>query len=127
VRRRLPVRPRPAPGEVDAAGGDEDAVTSILDRLDDRPLLTIRKSTDAERKEKWSPLLRGRLRIPIPKYVVVTVEHQGKHMHICSVFGLPYGGNTRAEALFWAERFASKNDYRLIRPDGWGKVEAKLP
>jgi hypothetical protein len=104
-------------------------VSSILDRhlSDDRPQLTIRKATAEERDEKFPPLLRGRRRIRIPKYVVVTTEHADKHMHICSVFGLPYGGDTRAEALFWAERFASKNDYQMIRPKGWGKVEAKLP
>lgn len=91
------------------------------------PKLTIRKSTDKERAEKWPPLFADRRRIRIPKYVVVSVEHQDKHLYICSVFGLPQGGDTRAEAIFWAERFASKNDYRYVAPEGWADIEGVLP
>lgn len=90
------------------------------------PGLTIRKSTDAERAEKFPPIVRGRKRIRVPKYVVVAAKHADKHMHICSVFGLPQGGNTRAEAVFWAERFASKNGYEYVPPDGWENIEGKL-
>lgn len=93
---------------------------------DPMPQLTIRKSTDAERKEKFPPLFRGRRRIRVPKYVVVAVARHDRHMHICSVFGLPQGGDTRAEAVFWAERFASKNDYVYVPPKGWENIEGVL-
>lgn len=95
--------------------------------VDDRPRLTIRKSTAAERAEKCPPLVAGAARIRIPKYVVVAERHLDKHMYICTVFGIPQGGDTRAEALFWGERFASKNDYKFIRPLGWEKVVGALP
>lgn len=88
--------------------------------------LTIRESTEAERKEKWPPLIRGNPPIEIPKYVVTTVENKDKHMFICSVFGLPQGASTRTEAVFWAERFASKNGYDYVPPKGWEKIEGKL-
>lgn len=93
------------------------------------PEITIRESTLAERTERFPPLLGAappRQRIPIPKWVVVTVEYVDRHMHICSTFGLPQGGDTREEAVFWAERFASKNGYRFVRPDGWDDVEGRL-
>ena len=86
------------------------------------PEITIRRSTNAERAEKFPPLVRGRRRIRVQKYVVV-----GPSDYICSVFGLPQGGDTRAEAVFWAERFASKNGYVFLRPEGWEKVEGALP
>jgi len=85
------------------------------------PEITVRRSTDAERAEKFPPLVRGRRHIRVPKYVVV-----GPGNHICSVFGLPQGGDTRSEAVFWAERFASKNDYSFVRPSGWEGVTAAL-
>ena len=43
------------------------------------------------------------------------------------VFGIEQGGPTREEALFWAERWASKQDFKLVLPDGWENVEPKLP
>ena len=61
----------------------------------DMPQLTIRRSTAGERKEKFPPIVRGQRRIRVPKHVVVAVAHQDKHMFICSVFGLPQGGDTR--------------------------------
>ncbi len=88
---------------------------------DDRPVVTIRKATDDERHKKWPPLIAGRPRIRIPKYVVVGDNG------IWSVFGLPQGGDTRAEAVFWAERLAGKNDLRFQCPAGWGNVEGRLP
>jgi len=97
---------------------------TILD--DDRPVLTIRKSTAEERAEKFPPLMLGRARQRIPKYVVVAQALIAEHMHICSVFGIPQGGDTRAEAVFWAERFASKNDYRYLAPKGWENVQGQL-
>lgn len=93
---------------------------------DERPELTIRKSTAAERREKCPPIVPGQRRIRIPKYVVVAVKNYDKHMFICTVFGLPQGGDTRTEAVFWAERFASKNDYRYVAPDGWENVKGEL-
>jgi hypothetical protein len=91
------------------------------------PAITIRESTEAERREEWPPPFGGTKTSKIPKYVVVAVMHQHKHMHICSVFGLPQGGDTREEAVFWAERFCSKNGYSFARPEGWGDVVGALP
>lgn len=44
-----------------------------------------------------------------------------------TVFGLLQGGDSREEAVFWAERLASKNDLRFERPEGWGDVVGALP
>ena len=86
------------------------------------PQLTIRKATEQERREKFPPLVAGRRRIRVPKYVVV-----GLRDTIVSVFGLPQGGDTRAEAVFWAERFASKNGYQYLPPSGWESIDGVLP
>lgn len=43
------------------------------------------------------------------------------------VFGSVQGGDTREEAVFWAERLASKNGLNFERPEGWGDVEGELP
>jgi hypothetical protein len=34
-------------------------------------------------------------------------------------FGVPYTADTREEAVFWAERWASKNGGEFERPPGW--------
>lgn len=85
--------------------------------------LTIRRSTDQERTEKFPPLVRGRKRIKVPKWVVVSLEHNT----IVSVFGLPQGGATKAETVFWAKRAASKNGFEYLPPSGWEKIEGELP
>jgi len=88
------------------------------------PGLTIRKSTTEERRAGFPQIVAGNLkRIRVPKYVVVSLAND----NIVSVFGLPQGGDTRAEAVFWAERCASKNGFDLELPDGWDKIEGKLP
>ena len=86
------------------------------------PEITVRRPTEAERAAKFPPIVRGHNRISLQKYVVV-----GPSDSICSVFGLPQGGKTRAEAVFWAERFASKNGYSFVRPSGWDEVVGELP
>lgn len=43
------------------------------------------------------------------------------------VFGLPQGGKTREEAVFWAERLASNNGLIFERPEGWSDVVGALP
>lgn len=83
----------------------------------------IRKATEAERRDKFPPIVAGGPRIRVPKYVVVNPETDS----VWTVFGLPQGGDTRAEAVFWAERLASKNDLRYEPPPGWENVEGKLP
>lgn len=59
-----------------------------------------------------------------PRYVVVDANDPTQYL---GAFGMVDGGDTRAEAVFWAERWASKNDGHFIRPDGWAKVEGALP
>lgn len=85
--------------------------------------MSIRKSTAVERRDKFPPIVHGRQRLRVQKYVVVNPATDS----IYTVFGLPQGGDTRAEAVFWAERLASKNDLRFERPIGWENVEGKLP
>lgn len=85
--------------------------------------VTIRKATADEKKKGWPPLLAGRRRQRVPKYLLVNPESDG----IYTVFGLPQGGETRAEAVFWAERLESKNDVRYVPPAGWENVVGKLP
>lgn len=85
--------------------------------------LTIRKATADERRAKFPPIVRDGPDIPVPKYVVVNAASDA----ICTVFGLPQGGDTRAEAIFWAERAASKNDFDYEPPAGWENVQGALP
>jgi hypothetical protein len=62
------------------------------------------------------------------RYVIADVnEPVGKDMKRFSVFGREEGGRTREEALFWAERLASKNGLGLVLPEGWDHVRPKLP
>jgi hypothetical protein len=44
-----------------------------------------------------------------------------------AVFGQVEGGETREEAVFWAERAASKNGFDFQRPEGWQNVVGRLP
>ena len=85
--------------------------------------ITIRESTKEERWDKWPPIIKGNPRIEMPKYVVCRVD---KPENIICVFGLPQGASTKAEAVFWAERAASKNGLTYIAPEGWENVKAKL-
>lgn len=87
----------------------------------DRPVVTIRKATDAERRDKFPPLVAGKRRLRVPKYVVVSAADL-----IYTVFGLPQGGDTRKEAVFWAERLASKNGLDYQPPSGWEGTEGSL-
>lgn len=87
-------------------------------------VVTIRASTAEERRDKFPPIVAGRRRIRAPKYLCVNAE---KPENVWSVFGLPQGGDTRAEAVFWAERLADKNDLHYEPPKGWENVIGKLP
>ena len=84
--------------------------------------VSIRLSTPDEREKKFPPLMAGRSPIRVPKYVVVNPAND----NIWTVFGLPQGGDTRAEAVFWAERLASKNGLDYEPPEGWERVQGKL-
>lgn len=89
----------------------------------DMPVVTIRLSTAEERREKFPPLVKGGRRQRIPKYLVVNPKTD----NFWTVFGMPQGGDTRSEAVFWAERLASKNDLDYQPPPGWENVEGALP
>lgn len=43
------------------------------------------------------------------------------------VFGIEQGGKTKEEALFWAERLASKNGFDLVLPKTFKDVIPSLP
>lgn len=86
--------------------------------------ITIRKSTPEERRAKWPAIVHGGPRIRIPTYLVVPLPHDDR---VTCVFGIPQGGDTRAEAVFWAERAASNNGFDFIPPAGWENVEGRLP
>lgn len=58
-----------------------------------------------------------------PKYVVYNPITDNYYY----VFGMIQGGETKGEAVFWAERLASKNGLTFKRPDGWEDVISKLP
>lgn len=86
--------------------------------------LTIREATPDERKPGglgtfWATDKPMRAQ----KYVVVDVETDD----YLGAFGMVDGGSTRSEAVFWAERWASKNDGHFLRPQGWENVEGALP
>lgn len=85
--------------------------------------VTIRKASPEQRRNGFAPLVAGRPRIRAQKYVVVNADGGG----VWTVFGLPQGGDTRAEAVFWAERLASKNGFDYLPPPGWENVVGKLP
>ncbi len=57
------------------------------------------------------------------RYVVVDAETD----EYLGGFGLITGGETREEAVFWAERWASKNGGHFLRPEGWESVVGALP
>ena len=84
--------------------------------------VTIRKATMTERRDKFPPLVVGGTRCRVPKYVVVNPITD----HIWTVFGLPQGGDTRAEAVFWAERLASNNGLSYQPPIGWERITGEL-
>jgi hypothetical protein len=85
--------------------------------------VTIRKATAVEKRRGFPPIGANGPRPRVPKYVVVNPHTDG----IYTVFGIPQGGDTRAEAVFWAERLASKNDLDYLPPAGWERVVGKLP
>jgi hypothetical protein len=84
--------------------------------------LTIRAATPEERKHVGDFWATGKP-MKAKKYIVVDTE-TGSYL---GAFGMVDGGNTRAEAVFWAERWASKNGGHFLRPDGWEKVVGALP
>jgi hypothetical protein len=89
---------------------------------DDHPIITIREATDEERRVGTPPLVAGGKRCSVPKYVCV-----GSNDRFWLTFFMPTGGETREEAVFWAERAASKNGLRYVAPEGWENVEGSLP
>jgi hypothetical protein len=86
------------------------------------PRVTIRQATADERRKKFPPIVRDGPRVRVPKYVVVNPENG----NVYTVFGLPQGGDTRAEAFFWAERLVSNNGFDYTPPDGWERVRGAL-
>ena len=85
--------------------------------------LTVRESTPEEREPGgvgtfW---LTGKA-LAAARYVVVSDD--GEYL---GGFGGVDGGDTREEAVFWADRWASKNGGHFIRPDGWAEVVGNLP
>jgi hypothetical protein len=84
--------------------------------------VSIRKATSDERRKGFPPIVKSRRRVRVPKYVVVNPDSD----NIFTVFGLPQGGDTRAEAVFWAKRLASKNDLDYSPPRGWEGVVGEL-
>ena len=97
-------------------------MTGDTNRREEEPAVTIRRSTDEERRAKFPPPFGGTKPAKVPRYVVVNPITD----RIWTVFGLPQGGSTRAEAVFWAERLASKNGLRYVPPVGWGNVIGTL-
>lgn len=87
------------------------------------PAVTIRRATADERHAKFPPIVANGPRVRVPKYLVVNPATD----NVYTVFGIPQGGDTRAEAVFWAERLASKNGLDFARPAGWERVEGALP
>lgn len=113
-------------------GFDEGADAVDFRRLvpeagDDRRVITIRKSTPEERAAKSPPIVAGGSRCPIPKWVVVWEKPTPGMLPFVCTFGMPDGGATRAEAVFWAERKADRNDLHFYRPPGWENIEGSLP
>ena len=84
--------------------------------------LTIRESTADEREPGgvgafWAT---GK---PMTAKQYVIVDDENNYL---GGFGLVDGGDTREEAVFWAERWASKNGGHFVRPDGWEHVVGAL-
>jgi hypothetical protein len=63
------------------------------------------------------------------RYIVVlaSVRKIGRDTPRLYVFFQEQGGTTKGEALFWAERAASKNGFPLLIPEAFEGVEARLP
>lgn len=87
------------------------------------PHITVRESTEAEREHAgYFPYNRAPM--TAQRYVVCRYEDPTK---LLGVFGMIDGGETREEAVFWAERMASKNGFHFLRPAGWEDVVGALP
>ena len=84
--------------------------------------LTIRKATAEERRYVGNFWGTGQT-MHAKKYVVVDADTDD----YLGAFGMVAGGDTRAEAVFWAERWASKNGGHFLRPEGWDAVVGALP
>ena len=78
--------------------------------------VTIRETDQAER-DTMGAARQGRLR-----YVCVNPA-TGDYR---TVFGMVQGGHSKAAAVFWAERLASKNGLAYEPPPGWETIEGKL-
>lgn len=85
--------------------------------------LTVRLATPEEREHAGNFWATGRP-MKAKKYVMVDADEPTE---LLGAFGLVEGASSRAEIVFWAERFASKNDWHFIRPDGWEGVVGLLP
>lgn len=85
--------------------------------------VTIRLSTAAERKSVGRHFDGGK-NMRARKWIVVEVEDPSV---LAFTFGMPNDGKTKAEAVFWAERFASKSGLGYIPPKGWEKIKGDLP
>jgi len=83
--------------------------------------LTVRESTPEERRSIGEFWATGKP-MAAKRYVMVDEDDQ-----LLGAFGLTEGSETREEAVFWAERWASKNGGHFIRPEGWADVVGNLP
>jgi hypothetical protein len=89
----------------------------------ERTHLTIRDSTEAEREHIADFWATGNP-MRAQRYLIVEADNPESWL---GAFGLVDGGDTREEAVFWAERWADKNGGHFLRPDGWEDVVGALP
>lgn len=85
--------------------------------------LTARESTPDERMPGGVGFWLTGAPMAASRYVVVDVE-TGAYL---GGFGMADGGDTREEAVYWADRWASKNGGHFLRPEGWEGIVGDLP
>lgn len=81
--------------------------------------ITVREATAEERKTGFPPIVAGGPRCKVPRYVVCNAEQPED---IILVFGMPEGADSKSEAVYWAERTASKSDLRYEAAPGWEDI-----
>jgi hypothetical protein len=80
--------------------------------------VTVRPTTQAERDALVAD------KCPRFRYVCVDAVTDA---YLYSFGILIEGAFSKAEAVFWAERWAGKNGARYVPPSGWEGIEGSLP
>lgn len=85
--------------------------------------VTIRPATRAERKSYGTFWATG-ANLAAKRWLVVDAADPSI---LLGAFGMADSADTKEEAVFWAERVASKNGWGYLSPKGWEAIVGDLP